>query len=133
LGDSATSALLSGPCIIVLLAAYTSSISTDVALHWTSLSQRLTGVFRQADKTFSAPSTHSCRLTAVIYLKHFFNFIVFLILVVTAFTLTFLYNRKYLLLRATQHLTLLDLGFQDWLLFYTDLTMASLAIHNTNN
>jgi hypothetical protein len=28
---------------------------------------------------------------------------------------------------------LLDLGFQDWLLFYTDLTMASLAIHNTNN
>jgi hypothetical protein len=31
-------------------------------------SQGLTGVFRQADKTFSTPSTHSSRWTAVLYL-----------------------------------------------------------------
>jgi hypothetical protein len=66
--------------------------------------------------------------------KHFFNFTVFVI--VTAFTLTFLYNRKYLLLIATQHLRshLLFSGFSELsprlasLLYWL---MASLAIHKS--
>jgi hypothetical protein len=39
-------------------------------------SQGLTGVLRQADETFSTPSTHSGRWTAVLYVKRFLILIV---------------------------------------------------------
>jgi hypothetical protein len=60
-------------------------------------SHGLTGVFRQADETFSTPSAHSCRWTAVIYLT-LVKYTVFII--ATHFTFAFFNNRKYLLLIA---------------------------------